>query len=67
MRHFFRGQFTDEARDNFRERQGKLGKKSVWWARRSSRRFRSECEPTGGALEAGDTACAGERDAATAD
>ena len=28
MRHFFRGQFTDEARDNFRERQGKLGKKS---------------------------------------
>jgi uncharacterized protein YfaS (alpha-2-macroglobulin family) len=28
MRHFFRGQFTDEARDNFREQQGKLGKKS---------------------------------------
>ncbi len=28
MRHFFRFQFTDEARDNFREQQGKLGKKS---------------------------------------
>ena len=28
MRHFFRSQFTDEARDNFREQQGKLGKKS---------------------------------------
>ncbi len=28
MRHFFRGQFTDEARDSFREQQGKLGKKS---------------------------------------
>jgi uncharacterized protein YfaS (alpha-2-macroglobulin family) len=28
VRHFFRGQFTDEARDSFRECQGKLGKKS---------------------------------------
>ena len=28
VRRFFRGQFTDEARDSFRERQGKLGKKS---------------------------------------
>jgi uncharacterized protein YfaS (alpha-2-macroglobulin family) len=28
MRHFFRNQFTDEARDSFREQQGKLGKKS---------------------------------------
>jgi len=28
VRHFFRGQFTDEARDNFREGQGKLGKRS---------------------------------------
>lgn len=28
MRHFFRGQFTDEARDTFREQQGKLGKRS---------------------------------------
>src|SRR5580704_2116346 len=28
IRHFFRGQFTDEARDNFREQQGKLGKRS---------------------------------------
>ena len=28
VRHFFRGQFTDEARDSFRESQGKLGKKS---------------------------------------
>ena len=28
MRHFFRGQFTDDARDSFREQQGKLGKKS---------------------------------------
>jgi uncharacterized protein YfaS (alpha-2-macroglobulin family) len=28
VRHFFRGQFTDEARDSFREGQGKLGKKS---------------------------------------
>ena len=28
VRHFFRGQFTDDARDNFREQQGKLGKKS---------------------------------------
>ncbi len=28
VRHFFRGQFTDDARDNFREEQGKLGKKS---------------------------------------
>jgi uncharacterized protein YfaS (alpha-2-macroglobulin family) len=28
VRHFFRGQFTDEARDSFRESQGKLGKRS---------------------------------------
>src|ERR1017187_5105205 len=28
VRHFFRGQFTDEARDSFREQQGKLGKRS---------------------------------------
>jgi hypothetical protein len=28
VRHFFRGQFTDEARDSFRERQAKLGKRS---------------------------------------
>ena len=28
VRHFFRGQFTDDARDTFREEQGKLGKKS---------------------------------------
>jgi alpha-2-macroglobulin len=28
MRRFFRSQFTDEARDSFREQQGKLGKKS---------------------------------------
>ena len=28
IRHFFRGQFTDEARDSFREQQGKLGKTS---------------------------------------
>ncbi len=28
VRHFFRGQFTDDARDSFRESQGKLGKKS---------------------------------------
>ena len=28
VRRFFRGQFTDEARDSFRERQGKLGKRS---------------------------------------
>ena len=28
IRSFFRGQFTDEARDDFRERQGKLGKRS---------------------------------------
>ena len=28
VRHFFREQFTDEARDSFREQQGKLGKKS---------------------------------------
>jgi uncharacterized protein YfaS (alpha-2-macroglobulin family) len=28
MRHFFRSQFTDQARDSFREQQGKLGKKS---------------------------------------
>src|ERR1035438_10096995 len=28
VRHFFREQFTDEARDSFRERQGKLGKRS---------------------------------------
>ncbi len=28
IRRFFRGQFTDEARDSFREGQGKLGKKS---------------------------------------
>ena len=27
VRRFFRGQFTDEARDSFREGQGKLGKK----------------------------------------
>ncbi len=28
IRHFFRGQFTDDARDNFREQQAKLGKRS---------------------------------------
>jgi alpha-2-macroglobulin len=28
VRHFFRGQFTDGARDSFREEQGKLGKRS---------------------------------------
>jgi len=28
VRHFFRGQFTNEARDSFRERQAKLGKRS---------------------------------------
>src|ERR1035441_3759473 len=28
VRHFFRGQFTDAARDSFREQQAKLGKKS---------------------------------------
>ena len=28
VRHFFRGQFSDEARDTFREGQGKLGKRS---------------------------------------
>lgn len=28
MRHFFRSQFTDEARDSFREQQGNLGKRS---------------------------------------
>ena len=28
VRHFFRRQFTDDARDNFREQQGRLGKKS---------------------------------------
>ncbi|HKF48732.1 MAG TPA: MG2 domain-containing protein [Terracidiphilus sp.] len=28
IRHFFRGQFTDDARDSFREEQGKLGKRS---------------------------------------
>jgi uncharacterized protein YfaS (alpha-2-macroglobulin family) len=28
VRHFFRNQFTDDARDSFREQQGKLGKKS---------------------------------------
>ena len=28
VRHFFRDQFTDEARDTFREQQGKLGKRS---------------------------------------
>ncbi len=28
IRRFFRGQFTDEARDSFRERQAKLGKRS---------------------------------------
>lgn len=28
MRHFFRGQFTDQARDAFREEQGKLGRRS---------------------------------------
>jgi len=29
VRHFFKGQFTDEARDTFREQQGKLGKRST--------------------------------------
>lgn len=28
VRRFFRGQFTDDARDSFREQQGKLGKRS---------------------------------------
>ena len=28
VRHFFRGQFTDVARDSFREEQGKLGRRS---------------------------------------
>ena len=40
VRHFFRGQFTDEARDSFREGQGKLGKRARSSARRSLRRFR---------------------------
>jgi len=40
VRHFFRGQFTDDARDSFREQQGKLGKRAGWWARRSLRRCR---------------------------
>jgi alpha-2-macroglobulin len=29
IRHFFRGQFNDDARDTFREGQGKLGKRSA--------------------------------------
>jgi hypothetical protein len=29
IRHFFRGQFNDDARDSFREDQGKLGKRST--------------------------------------
>jgi hypothetical protein len=29
IRRFFRGQFTDDARDSFRENQGKLGKRSA--------------------------------------
>jgi hypothetical protein len=29
IRHFFRGQFNDDARDTFREGQGKLGKRST--------------------------------------
>ena len=29
IRHFFKGQFNDDARDSFRERQGKLGKRST--------------------------------------
>ena len=41
VRHFFRGQFTDDARDSFREQQGKLGKRSrVVGAGRSSRASR---------------------------
>ena len=68
VRHFFRGQFTDEARDSFREEQGKLGKRSqVVGAARVRAGSAVEREPTGGALEAGNAAGPGERDAAVAD
>jgi hypothetical protein len=40
IRHFFRGQFTDEARDSFRERRASWASAARWWARRSSRGFR---------------------------
>jgi alpha-2-macroglobulin len=57
MRHFFRGQFTDEARDSFREGQGKLGKRSqVVGAAEFAQIPAAEREPAGGALEAGDAA-----------
>ena len=42
VRHFFRGQFTDEARDSFREQPGQAGQAQPGGGRdRSSRRFRS--------------------------
>ena len=68
VRHFFRGQFTDEARDSFREEQGKLGKRSrVVGAAQFAQIPILNSEPIGGALEAGDAAGNCERDAAVAD
>jgi len=32
VRRFFRGQFTDDARDDFRERQATLVSEAAWWS-----------------------------------
>ena len=40
VRRFFRGQFTDDARDTFREKQASMGSAAAWWERRSLHRFR---------------------------
>ena len=57
VRHFFRGQFADEARDSFREGQGKLGKRSkVVGATQFAQRAAAQREPAGGALEADNAA-----------
>jgi hypothetical protein len=53
VRSFFRGQFTDEARDSFREQQGKLGKRSQVVGQAQFARIPiAESKPTRSPLEA---------------
>ena len=67
VRHFFRGQFTDRARDSFREQQASLGKRSrVVGAAQFAQVPVLNPEPTRGAMEARDAARFGEQDAAVA-
>jgi alpha-2-macroglobulin len=61
VRHFFRGQFTDDARDSFREQQGKLGKRDTICAGSNFER-----KPAGCAMETADAPSGSERDPAVA-